>query len=212
MRLTILGATGGTGRELIRQGLAAGHEITAVVRDPARLGITDERLVPVRADVFDAAALEPAVKDADAVLSVLGHKSVGDTTPLCAEAARATIAAMRATERRRLLVVSAAPVARGDNGDRPLYAATIRPILRRVLRRGYADMAVMEERVRASDLDWTIFRPPRLTNAAPTGRVRTALNQNVPGGYLLSRADLAAEMLLRIDDTRSCGAAVGIGN
>lgn len=212
MRLTILGATGGTGRELVRQGLAAGHEITAVVRDPSRLPITDERLTRVRADIFDAAALEPVVKGADAVLSALGHTSLGDTTPVCGESARAVITAMRATECRRLLVISAAPVSRNDPGDRWLYAATIRPVLRWVLRRGYADMAVMEGHVRASDLDWTILRPPRLTDKPGTGRARTALNQNVPGGYNLSRADLAAEMLLRIEDVRSIGAAVGIGD
>lgn len=213
MRLTVLGATGGTGREIVRQGLEAGHEITAVVRDPAKLPVAHERLTVVRADVFDAAALEPAVKGADAVLSTLGHRSLGDDTPLCADAARATIAAMRATECRRLLVVSAAPVSRNDPGDRRLYALTVRPILRYVLRRGYADMAVMEDRVRAADdLEWTILRPPKLTDRPATGVARTALNQNVPGGYTLSRADLAAELLRRVDDARSVRAAVGIGN
>lgn len=211
MRLTVLGATGGTGRELITQGLAAGHEMTAVVRDPARLPVRDERLHVVRADVFDAAALEPAVKDADAVLSALGHRSRRDTW-VCAPAARATVAAMRATDRRRLLVVSAAPVARNDPGDRRLYAMTVRPLLRRLLARAYADMAEMEEQVRAGGLDWTILRPPRLTDGPATGRARTALNQNVPGGYILSRADLAAEMLRRIDDDRSIHATIGIGN
>lgn len=211
MRFTVLGATGGTGRELITQGLAAGHELTAVVRDPARLPVRDERLDIVRADVFDAAALEPAVKDADAVLSALGHRSRQDTW-VCAPAARATVAAMRATDRRRLLVVSAAPVSRDDPGDRRLYAMTVRPLLRRMLAKAYADMAEMEEQVRESGLDWTIMRPPRLTDKPATGRARTALNQNVPGGYMLSRADLAAELLHRVDDDRSVRTAVGIGN
>ena len=211
MRLTVLGATGGTGRELITQGLAAGHELTAVVRDPARLPVRDERLDVVRADVFDAASLEPVVKDADAVLSALGHRSRRDTW-VCAPAARAAVAAMRATDRRRLLVISAAPVSRDDPGDRPLYAMTVRPVLRRFLARAYADMAAMEEHLRESGLDWTILRPPRLTDKPATGRARTALNQNVPGGYLLSRADLAAEMLRRVGDDRSVRAAIGIGN
>lgn len=212
MRLTVLGATGGTGREIVAQALADGHDVTAVVRDPARLPVEHDRLTVVRADVFDAAALEPAVKGADAVLSTLGHTSIGDDTPLCADAARATIAAMRATECRRLLVVSAAPVSRNDPGERLAYRLFV-PILRYVLRRGYADMAVMEERVReADDLEWTIFRPPRLTDKPATGVARTALNQNVPGGFTVSRADLAAEMLRRVGDARSVRAAVGIGN
>lgn len=109
-------------------------------------------------------------------------------------------------------MVSAAPVSRNDPGDRRLYGVTVRPVLRYVLRRGYADMAAMEELVRASDLDWTILRPPKLTDKPATGVARTALNQNVPGGYTLARADLAAELLRRADDARSVRAAVGIGN
>lgn len=213
MRLTVLGATGGTGREIVRQGLEAGHEITAVVRDPARLPMEHDRLAIVRADVFDASTLEPAVKNADAVLSALGHTSIRDDTPVCAEAARATIAAMRATGCRRLMVVSAVPVPRNAPGNRGLGGAIALPILRLVFRRGYADMAVMEERVQeAGDLEWTIFRPPRLTDKPATGVARTALNQNVPGGNSVSRADLAAEMLRRIDDERSVRAAVGVAD
>lgn len=213
MRLTVLGATGGTGREIVRQGLDAGHEVTAVVRDPARIPVRHDRLAVARADVFDAGALEPAVKGADAVLSALGHRSIRDDTPLCADAARATIAAMRATECRRLLVVSAVPVPRHDPGNRGPGGAIVRPVLRLVFRRGYADLGVMEDLVRAAgDLEWTILRPPRLTDKPATGRARTALNQNVAGGYSVSRADLAAEMLLRVTDARSARAAVGIAN
>lgn len=211
MRLTVLGASGGTGREIVRQGLAAGHEITAVVRDPARLPVEHERLTVVRADVFDAAALEPAVKGADAVLSALGLTSLRDDTPVCRDGTRAAIAAMRATGCRRLLVVSAVPVPRHDPGNRGLGGAIARPILRVVFRRGYADMGAMEDLVRAADdLEWTIFRPPRLLDKPATGKARIALGRNVPGGNTVARADLAAEILRRVDDPESTRTAVGV--
>lgn len=213
MRLTVLGATGRTGREIVRQGLEAGHEITAVVRDPARLPIEHERLTVVRADVFDAAALEPAVKGAGAVLSALGATSLRDETPVCRDGTRAAIAAMRATACRRLLVTSAVPVPRHDPGNRGLGGAIARPILRVIFRRGYADMGAMEHLVRAAgDLEWTIFRPPRLLDKPATGKARTALGQNVPGGYSVARADVAAEMLRRITDPGSVRTVVGIAN
>jgi putative NADH-flavin reductase len=69
----------------------------------------------------------------------------------------------------------------------------------------------MEDEMRQSGLDWTIVRPPRLTDKPPTGRYRTALNRNVRGGYTISRADLAAAILKLLDDPASIRAAIGIG-
>src|SRR4051794_41944908 len=94
MRLTIFGATGGTGTQLVRQALEEGHEVTAVVRDPARLDVpAHERLEVVTADVRDSAAIEPAVEGADAVLSALGPRGRG-ATPICSDGARAIIEAI----------------------------------------------------------------------------------------------------------------------
>src|SRR6266436_9262191 len=74
MRLLIIGATGGTGRELVKQALERGHQVTAFVRTPARLRLAHERLTVVRGDVLDRSSVEAAVRGHDAVLSALGHK------------------------------------------------------------------------------------------------------------------------------------------
>jgi putative NADH-flavin reductase len=193
MRLTIFGATGGTGTQLVRQALEEGHDVTAVVRDPARLDVpAHERLRVVTADATDPVAIAPAVEGADAVLSALGHRGEGPAT-ICADAARAITEAMVKAGLRRLVVCSAAG-AFTDAGDGPLIRYVVKPILERLLKDAFIDMRRCEEVVRASGLEWTIVRPPQLVDKEPR-RYRTAVDINLRGGRRISRADLAACML-----------------
>src|ERR1700693_3235244 len=103
MKLTILGATGATGTCLTSQALAAGHEVTAVVRDPARLaGPPHPRLRTVTADVMDPASIAPAIKGADAVISAVGPRGTGPTTVI-QDSVHSIIAAMGTTGTRRFM-------------------------------------------------------------------------------------------------------------
>jgi putative NADH-flavin reductase len=203
MRLTVLGATGGTGIRLVRRALEEGHEVTAVVRDPARLGVpAHERLRVITADVTDPAGVGPAVDGADAVVSALGHRGAGSAT-VCADGGRAIVQAMGRAGVRRLLVVSAAGVV-ADAGDGPVTRYVVKPfILERLLKDAFADMRRCEEEVRASGLDWTIVRPPRLTDKEPTGRYRTATDLNLRGARTISRGDLAGCLLGLVTDESS---------
>jgi putative NADH-flavin reductase len=100
----------------------------------------------------------------------------------------------------RLLLVSAAGLV-ADKGDGLLMRYVGKPlILQRLLKNGFADMRRSEEEVRAGDLEWTIFRPPRLTDKAPTGRYRTAFDISLRHGRTVARADVAACMLGMIAD------------
>jgi putative NADH-flavin reductase len=203
MRLTIFGATGGTGTQLVRQALEEGHDVTAVVRDPARLDVpAHERLEVVTADVRDPGAIGPAVEGADAVLSALGPRGRGRTT-ICSDGARAIVEAMGKAGVRRLLVVSAAgPFP--DAGDGLVVRSVIKPIvLERLMKDAFDDMRRCEEEVRGTALDWTILRPPQLVDKPATGRYRTATDLNLRGGRKISRADLAACMLGLVADDAS---------
>ncbi|MGH3435441.1 MAG: NAD(P)-dependent oxidoreductase [Sciscionella sp.] len=211
MRITVFGASGGTGKMLVRLALDESHEVTAVVRDPAKLGTRHEKLSVVRADVLDSAAIKPAVKEADAVFSALGAKQRSDPARICSRGIHSILEAMSAVGTRRLLCISAAPVAEATEGDRLLYRALARPLLRAILREAYADMATMEREVTASDTEWTVFRPPKLIDKPSGGGYRTAYNANVAGGYRIARADLATEMLARVSDPASYGKFIGIG-
>ena len=86
------------------------------------------------------------------------------------------------------------------------------PIFRTVLRGRYRDLALMEDVLRASDLDWTIFRPPRLTNGRLTGRYRTAVGRNLKGGVFVSRADVAQAMLAAIVQPDTIRQEIGIAD
>src|SRR5215470_17481902 len=199
MKLTIFGATGATGTTLTTQALAAGHDITAVVRDASRLTIPDhQRLRVVTADVMDPASISPAIEDADAVISAVGPRGAGPTTVI-QDSVHSIIQAMDKTGTRRLLQVSGSIVA--DEGESPYLRYLVKPVARRTfLRYVCADMRRGEDEIRDSDLDWTIFRPPGLTGKAATGAYRTAIDRNLPHGFTVSRADLAACMLATLTD------------
>ena len=219
MHLTIVAATGGIGRELLRQAVAAGHDVTAVVRDPAKVGAS-VRVVQVDLAEPDPTALETAVKDADAVVSALGARTSADTG-VAERGTRAIVDAMRATGVRRLVVVSAAPIGtvpspdrphppRHDPGDGFFMRHLGARFARTAFRTHYADLARMEDVVRASGLDWTISRPPKLTHGPLTGRYRTALGRNVRGGFSVSRADVAHQMLQCLARPETVHRTVGV--
>ncbi len=245
MKLTILGATGGTGTCLVGQALAAGHEVTAVVRDPGRLALPDGPAVPgdltpsgrrdltspgrpdltspgrpavpagqrlriVTADIMDPAAIIPAVTGADAVLSAVGPHGTGPTT-VSQDSCRSIIQAMRKTGARRLLVVTGSIVA--DEGESPYLRYLVKPLVRGTfLRHVCADMRHAEDEIRASNLDWTIVRPPSLTGQIARGTYRTAIDRNLPHGFTISRADVAACMLMLIRDPATVHRHVCIAN
>ena len=199
MRLALFGATGAIGTHVLEQSLRGGHRVTAIVRSPGKLpdpAPAGLRVVP--ADVMDSAAIAPALADADAVVSALGGNGREPSTVMT-DGVRSIITAMREVAVRRLLVVSGSMV--DDTGDGPLLRYVGKPITRRVFRGAYNDMLTAEQEVHASDLEWTILRPPRLTDKPASGRYRTAVDRNVPRGFSLSRADLAACILVLVDDT-----------
>lgn len=209
MKLTVFGATGGTGQHLVEQALAAGHHVTAVVRDPARLGRTDHpQLEPVVADAMDPEAIAASVTGRDAVISTLGPRGKGQGQ-VCADGARAIIAAMRAAGTRRLVVVTASGHI-VDAGDNLLNRVMVKPLLRQLLKEGFADFARTDELVRASGLDWTIMRPPRLTEGARR-TYRTRMDLNVRGGITIGRADLADAILAALADPATAGHTVSLG-
>jgi putative NADH-flavin reductase len=211
MRLTVFGATGGTGLQLVRQALDLAHEVTAVVRDPARLPTElRDRVDLVRADVMDPDAITPAVKDRDAVLIALGTRDRGPTT-IHSASMRSISTAMRHAHSRRLLLVSASGLVT-DSADGPFTRYVLKPIVQRVFRDSYADLAEAERLLHETDLDWTIVRPSRLTDAGPTHRYRTARDLNVRGGRSTTRADLADCMLALIDDRASIGHVISVAS
>ncbi|WP_406172709.1 NAD(P)-dependent oxidoreductase [Streptomyces sp. NBC_00996] len=208
MKLTVFGATGGIGQEIVRQALKSGHQVTAVVRDPTRLTVTGGGLEIFRADVTDPEALRAAVAGRDAVLSGLGARSRKDAG-VAARLTRTVLDAMEAEGVRRLLVVSAGPVGPDPEGA-ALVDRTMRGLISGILKDVYADLKEMEDELARSTTDWTVVRPPRLQNKPVTGSYRTVVGGFPLKGRFIARADVAHAMLAMIDDPRTVKQGVGV--
>ncbi len=199
MQLTVLGATGATGEQIVRQALAAGHGVTAVARRAEAMPFTDPKLRVVSGDIMQAASLREAVVGADAVLSALGSREMNRPTTVYSAGAAAVVTAMHEAGGRRFIGVSAVPAA-PDEQKSPLSRYLVHPLLHRFFGGAYDDMRRMESLLGASDVDWTVFRPPRLTNGPATERYRIAIEAPLPRAFSVSRANLAAAILRAVDD------------
>jgi putative NADH-flavin reductase len=208
VKLLVIGATGGTGRALVAQGLERGHHVTAFVRNPARLGLEHERLAVTRGDVLDPASVEAAVRGQDAVLCALGHKRWFLPTRILSDGTRNLIGAMERQGVRRLVCETALGIddAWGRMGlYYSLFVGTF------ILPFYFFDKVRQERLVRGSALDWVIVRPGALTNGAKRGRLRHGADV---GHWLwtvrISRADVAAFMLDQLTDDTYLRRAVGV--
>jgi putative NADH-flavin reductase len=210
MKLTVFGATGGTGLRVVEQALAAGHEVRAVVRDPTRLAPDPPGLEVVVADVMDPSSIVEAVTGSDAVVSAIGSRNGRAPTTVCADSARSIVAAMHRAGTRRLVVVSG--TGPFDEGEGPGMRYLLKPIARRFLKHVFDDFVAMEKIVRVSGLDWTIVRPPRLTDKPLTGRYQTQRDLNLRGNFTVSRADVAHLILAACADRETYDAAIYIAS
>jgi putative NADH-flavin reductase len=208
MKLVVFGATGGTGLRLIEQALAQGHEVTVIARRPSDVAVRNRRLEVARGDVLESSTIEGPVAGKDAVISLVGTSQRAPTT-LYSEGTANIVRAMWAGGARRLLCVSADAIELSAK-DPPLQRLVSRYVVQPLLRHPLADMMRMEEVVKSSELDWTLFRPPRLTNGPQTSHYRTAVDQHLRAARFISRSDLAECILERLCDPAAVRAVVSV--
>lgn len=206
MKVVVFGATGPTGREVVTQALDAGHAVRAFARNPADVGAWAPGLSVVQGDVLDPSAVRAAVEGMDAVLSVLGTGASTKPTTVMSEGTANILDAMASAGVKRIIVVTSA--ASLEVATAPLF---FRLVLRRVLRHVFADHKRLEERLRASDCEWTIVQPPRLLDGPRTGRYRIEVDKRVPRGHRINRADVADFMLRELGARQFVQRAVSIG-
>ncbi len=205
MRLFILGANGKTGTQLVDLALARGHEVTAFVRSPGKITRRHPRLEVRRGDPHRVDELASALPGHDVVLSALGVRPPKAFRPhtLVQECAASTVAAMTRAGVKRLVLVSVAvlfPL-------KGLRFAFFRRLLTHVMR----DLGAAEQIVRATPLDWTIARPPRLieTSAEAYRSTRDALPA---GGFSMSFRAVAAFMLDAVEHRAHVHEIVGLAS
>src|SRR5213083_3164035 len=187
--IAVIGSTGRTGRLVLNEGVLRGHSMTAFTRRPDTLAEVNGLKSVVQGDGRSLEDMHRAVRGQDAVISIVVSEGRGPTTVM-SDVTRAELDAMREAGVRRLVSVSVSAI----EGRRPWILINL---VRWILRKPYKDFARMEKLVASSQLDWTIVRPPLLTNGPATGRVRSQTGRkDLPHGpYRITRADLAATLL-----------------
>jgi len=204
MKLFILGATGGIGRHLVQLGLERGHQVTSYVRSPQKIESAVDQLTVVQGDVFNAGQMAQSMAGHDIVLSAFGPLTLRAST-LRRQFGRTLVAAMRKSAVHRSQVVSAAFLFQNIGISGRILKATL-------FRQMTPDMAGMEAEVSQSDLNWTIVRPPRLTNG-PAGHSYRVTDGTLPGGgFLISRADVAHFMIGEAEKPAHLKQIVGVAN
>jgi putative NADH-flavin reductase len=196
-RLLILGATGGTGLQLVSQALEAGNEVTAYVRDAAKLEVKHERLRVVVGPIVDEARpFREAMTGQDAVISTLGRGLSLQSEHVIERCVPPMLSAMKSHGVGRLIFTSAIGV--GDAySEAPLLSKLV---IRVLLKDIYPDKLIGENLVRNSDLEWTIVQPAGLTNGRLTRRYRAAEHLRHRMVATISRADLAHFLLSQLED------------
>lgn len=210
MNIAVIGAAGRTGAEVVELAVAERHHVTALVRDPEKYQPPDASVVVHRADVLQAPSLCGLFAGADAVLVTVGPSNGKEPTRVYSQGLASVTAEMRRAGVTRLVIISAVPASLPE--EKNLFERyLLHPILWRFFGPSYADLRVMEKTLRSiTDLQWTVVRPPLLTDDQPTGAYRTAVDSRLKGARKISRADLAAAMLAAADDDSLIGHVVTI--
>ena len=203
MKLAIFGASGATGRQLVEQALAMGHEVTAVVRSAANLPLSHPGLLVLEAALQDAAAMRRAVENQDVVISVLGTRRGGPST-ICADGAKSILAAMQAAGTRRLVALSA--YGASETRRASLFIRFVRSVIADKMR----DKDQMERLVRHSGIDWTLVRPPALTRGKRTGVYRFGPDLRIGALSRISRSDVADFILRHAISDEQAGKTLAI--
>jgi putative NADH-flavin reductase len=207
-RILVIGATGGTGRQIVSQALDRGYEVTAFVRTPSKLELTHPKLKIVQGDVLDYDAVANAVRGQDAVVSALGHKRFFYPNRIQSDGTDNVLRAMAAGDVRRFVCETSLGL--GNSAGRMGLPGTFF-MLPLILPFYFWDKARQEQVVAASNLDWVIVRPGMLTNGAKRQAYRHGLEV---GSYLwpvrISRADVADFMLNQLNQDNYLRMAPGV--
>ena len=191
MKLLIIGSTGGTGRELVKQGLEQGHQVTAFARTPSKLAFSHHNFRIAQGDVTDYGSVDSAIAGQDAVLCALGTRVIRKNT-IQSDGTRNIVQGMKKNGVKRLVVETSLDVgdSRGQLGF--FFAHVIRATF---LRNIFEDKELQERIVRESQLDWIIVRPAMLTDGPQTGKYRSGFSAADKITRKISRADVADFML-----------------
>jgi putative NADH-flavin reductase len=203
MKIVVFGATSPTGRHVVEQALAAGHEVTAFARSPENVEVEHERLDIFGGDALNPDRVEEAVAGQDAVISLIGPAK-GSPKDVASRSTQHIIAAMKEHDVDRVVVASVGGIPTPEDQRGPL-GKVIGGVLKLLLGDMYEDRERQLQLLRESGLDWVALRLPRLIDEPPTGDYE--LGYSVSPASKATRADVAAAMLDQLTDDTYVGHA-----
>jgi putative NADH-flavin reductase len=205
MKILIIGAARGVGRNLAEQALARGHHVTGLVQNPLGAGLSRRNLRLVGGSIISPATVAQAVKGQDAVCITIGIRPTRAPVDVFSKGTEIVLGAMRHARVRRLVCVTGigAGDSRGHGGG--LFDRVVQPLL---LNSIYADKDRQETLVRTSDATWTLVRPGFLTNRPGTGRYRVIADLTGVRARKISRADVASYLLQEMTTSIDAGKTV----
>jgi putative NADH-flavin reductase len=208
LHILIIGATGGTGWQLVRQGLEFGHQVTAFVRTPARLKIEHPNLRIVKGNVLDYASVESVMRGQNAVVCALGHKRWFYPNKILSDGTHNILRAMKTCDLPRLVCESSLGIGNSAGRLGLLYTFFVIPLILPFI---FWDKVRQEKLIAESGVDWVIVRPAVLTNGAARGSYRHGPNLgNFVWTNRIARADVADFMLKQLTDDTYLGTAVAV--
>jgi uncharacterized protein YbjT (DUF2867 family) len=207
VNVLVVGATGGLGRAIVDEALTRGHDVTALVRDPARAGFGEE-VRTVEGDVLKPQTLSPAVRGKDAVLCALGTPSPRKPITLLEDGTRNLVAAMEQEGVPRLVCVTLLGVAESRANASFLYGN----VILRVLAPMVPDKENQERVVRESGLDWVLVRPPRFGEKKRNARPRVIRAGDPDRVGSVRREDLARVVVDAAERDEYVGQAIVVGS
>ena len=195
MKIAIIGASRGIGFALLNVAFEEGHQVTALVRNPDKLNVSDSRLTVVKGDILDAASVIAVTAGQDAVCICIGVPPTLKPVHVFSRGTECVLAAMKLESRQKLIAVTGigAGDSKGHGGF--LYDRVINPLLLRTI---YEDKDRQESIIKASKVKWLIVRPGFLTNGPRTRKYRAIENLSGVTAGKISRLDVADFMMKQL--------------
>ena len=212
MKITVFGATGKTGQEVVRQALAQGYEVNALVRNPKKMDLTDEKLNLVVGDVTNVQDVEQAVDSVDGVIVALGASPNMQADLVMEQGTVNIIAAMKKHGVQRLIVMSSYAMSGTEAGKEFMRKMGMKEDQITMVQPVLDDKAKQKDAVIKSGLEYVIVEPTMLHDKGKTEQYRIGEDLDVKAGDAISRADVADFMLTSLTDNQWVGSIVTISD
>lgn len=198
MKIFLFGATGATGHEVLHLLLEQNHQVVALARNPNAIHASHQNLNIIKGNIYNPETYQNALENCDIVISALGTGTSRKPTDIYSKGGEQILTAMRKANKKRLITLTAAAF---DPTDPATKNFIVKYIVQPLFKNIYMDMQKWEKALeKATDIDWTIIRPSRLTNGKAKSNYRTKINHCPKGGSKISRKDLADFIIQQIND------------